>query len=108
MKDILKIVIPIIIVAVITFVLCLVFIKPKVLSLKETKFWCSDSDKYLEFYFKDGTYKGIHFQCEYLVYDGINYELKDKVILVDKDVYIPDKITKGMIIVSDEDKIDCK
>ena len=75
---------------------------------KETKFWCSDSDKYLEFYFKDGTYKGIHFQCENLVYDGINYELKDKVILVDKDVYIPDKITKGMIIVSDEDKIDCK
>ena len=37
MKDILKIVIPIIIVAVITFVLCIIFIKPKVLSIKTTK-----------------------------------------------------------------------
>ena len=37
MKDILKIVIPIIIVAVITFVLCIIFIKPKVLSIKATK-----------------------------------------------------------------------
>ena len=37
MKDILKIVIPIIIVAVITFILCIIFIKPKVLSIKSTK-----------------------------------------------------------------------
>ena len=75
---------------------------------KETEMWCSDSNIYLDFYFDDGTCKEIHFECENLVYDGIKYELKDKVILVNKDDYIPDKITKGMIIVSNHDQIDCK
>ena len=157
MKDILKIVIPIIIVAVITFVLCIIFIKPKVLSIKttkeyeyiqnnkkniekviilneaqlgiscyrleinkayevlniieikkESKMWCSGGKKYLEFYFNDGTKKSFYFDCESLVYDNIHYDLKDDVILLNKDEYMPDKITKGMIIVSNEDRIECK
>ena len=29
-------------------------------------------------------------------------------ILVNKDEYMPDKITKGMIFVSDEDEIECR
>ena len=74
---------------------------------KETELWCSGTQLYLEFYFKDGIYKEIHFECENLVYDGIKYKLKDKVILVNKDEYIPDKITKGMIIVLNKDRVDC-
>ena len=35
------------------------------------------------------------------------YELKEEVILVNKDEYMPDKITKGMIIVSNKDRVDC-
>ena len=74
---------------------------------KESELWCSDSREYLEFYFKDGTYKKFNFECENLVYDGVSYELNDKVILVNKDDYMPDKITKGMIVVSNMDIIDC-
>ena len=75
---------------------------------KETELWCSDPNIYLEFYFNNGTYKEIHFECDNLVYDGIKYELKDKFILINKDEYIPDKITKGMVIISNNDKIDCE
>lgn len=157
MKNSLKVIVYIILVIIITILLCIIFIKPKVLNFKvteeyqyiqnnrknieeiiirtntqlgkicykldpkkgydtinnisikkETEFWCSDSNLYLEFYFKDGVYKKIYFECENLVYDGINYELKDKILLVNKDEYIPDKVTKGMIFVSNEDKIECK
>ena len=157
MKDILKILIPIIIVAVITFVLCIIFIKPKVLSIKatkeyeyiqnnkkniekviirndaqlgiscyeleinkayeilnnmeikkESKIWCSGGKKYLEFYFKDGIKKEFYFDCESLVYDNVYYELEEEILLVNKDEYMPDKITKGMIVVSNEDEIECK
>ena len=75
---------------------------------KETKMWCSSGNMYLEFYFNEETKKGFYFECESLVYDSTHYELKEDVILVNKDEYIPDKTTKGMIIVSNEDKIDCK
>jgi len=75
---------------------------------REAEVWCSDSHIYLEFYFNDGIYKDIYFECGNLVYDGINYELKDEIILINKDEYILDKITEGMIIVSNEDKIECK
>jgi len=75
---------------------------------KETKMWCSSGKMYLEFYINDGTMKSFSFDCESLVYDNTHYELKEDVILVNKDEYIPDKTTKGMIIVSNEDKIDCK
>ena len=70
--------------------------------------WCSSGKMYLEFYINDGTMKSFSFDCESLVYDNTHYELKEDVILVNKDEYIPDKTTKGMIIVSNEDKIDCK
>ena len=75
---------------------------------KEAELWCSDSSKYLEFYFNDGTYKEIYFECVNLLYNNVYYELEDEIILVNKDDYMPDKITKGMIIVSNENKIDCK
>ena len=52
--------------------------------------------------------KSFYFDCESLVYDNIHYDLKDDVILLNKDEYMPDKITKGMIIVSNEDRIECK
>lgn len=157
MKNSLKIIIYIILIILISLILCVIFIKPKVFDFKvtknyeyiqnnrkdiehiivrtdtqlgefcynidvskgydilndieikeETELWCSSPYVYLEFYFKNGTYKTIHFGCDNLIYDGIYYELKDKVILINKDEYIPGKITKGMIIVSNKDKIDCK
>lgn len=157
MKDILKIVIPIIIVAVITFILCIIFIKPKVLSIKSTKEyqyiqnnkkniekviirneaqlgiscyeleinkayeilnnmeikresnkWCSGGETHLQFYFNEGTKKEFYFDCESLVYDNISYELEEEIILINKDEYMPDKITKGMIIVSNKDKVVCE
>ena len=75
---------------------------------KETKKWCSGGKMYLNLNFYDGTKKNFYFDCESLVYDNIHYELKNEVILVNKDEYMPDKITKGMIIVSNEDKVECK
>ena len=157
MKDILKIVIPIIIVAVITFVLCIIFIKPKVLSIKatkeyeyiqnnkkniekviirnegqlgtscyrldiktayeilnnmeikrESKKWCSGGENYLQFYFTEGTKREFYFDCESLVYDNTYYELEEEIILFNDDEYMPDKITKGMIIVSNKDEVDCE
>lgn len=74
---------------------------------KETELWCSHSDVYLEFYFNNGIYKEIHFDCGNLVYDDINYELINEFILVNKDDFILDKITNGMVIVSNNEKIDC-
>jgi len=156
MKDSLKILIYIILVILITSILCIIFIKPKVLNFKVTEEYtyiqnnkkdieetiiryktqlgeicykldikeaykilnnitikketgfCSAPYLYLEFYFKDDVQKEIHFECENLFYKGKRYELKDKVILFNKDEYLPDKITKGMIIISNKDKIDCK
>ena len=74
----------------------------------EAEMMCTDSDKYLEVYFKDGTNEEFFFECENLVYNGIRYELKDKIRLFNKDEYVPNKITKGMIIISNEDRVDCK
>lgn len=155
-KKNLKMIIYIFLVMFITFVLCMIFIKPKVLNLKWTKEYeyiqnnkknieeviirnkaqlrtsyykldinkvyeilnnieikketgfCSRSNVYLEFYFKDKINKTITFECENLCYDGKRYELKDQVTLYNKDESIPDKITESMIIVSNEDKTDCK
>ena len=157
MKNIFKVIIPIILVAILTIILCSIFIRPKTLNFKitnefqnvqknkkniekiivrsetqlgnfcykldinkafdilsniyikgEAKMMCTSSDKYLEVYFKDGTNEEFFFECENLVYNGVKYELKDKVELFNKDEYIPEKITKGMIIVSNEDKVECK
>lgn len=156
MKKSLKFIIYIILIMTITFILCFIFIKPKVLNLKTTKEYeyiqnnkqnieeviirneaqlgtscykldidrayeilnnieikkeaggCYSDNKYLEFYFKDGTNKKIKFECENLIYDGKRYELEDKVVLFNKDEYMPDKITEGMIIVLNEDKVECK
>lgn len=74
----------------------------------EAKMMCTDSDKYLEVYFKDGTNEEFFFECENFVYNGTRYELKDKIMLFNKDEYIPEKITKGMIIISNEDRVECK
>ena len=156
MKSNLKIIIYISVVMIITLILCIVFIKPKVLNLKVTKEYeyiqnnkkdieeiiirnvgqlgescykldvkkayailenisikketgfCSTPNVYLEFYFKDKTHQIIRFECENLFYDGKRYELEDKIELYNKDEYVPNKITKGMIIVSNKDKIECK
>ena len=157
MKKSIKFIIYIILVMVITFIVCFIFIKPKLLNLKtteeyeyiqnnkknieeviikneaqlgttcykldtnkayeilnnieikkEAKIWCSGENKYLEFYFNDGTNKEFYFECVNFVYDNVYYELKEEVILVNKDEYMPGEITKGMIIVSNEDIIECK
>ena len=157
MKFSLKIFVYIIIVIFITLILCIIFIKPKVLNLKvteeyeyiqnnkknieeviirndaqlgtncykidtnkayeilnnieikkESKTWCSSGNKYLEFYFKNGINKKFYFKCVNLVYDNIYYELKEEVILVNKDEYVPDKITNTMILISDKDEVECK
>ena len=78
------------------------------IEIKKEAGGCYSNNKYLEFYFKDGISKKIKFECENLIYDGKRYELDDKVVLFNKDEYMPDKITKGMIIVSNEEKIECK
>lgn len=75
---------------------------------KESNTRCFDSDMYLEIYFNNGISKTIFFECENLVYDNIRYELKDNILLVNKDEYIPDKITKNTIIISNKNKITCK
>ena len=75
---------------------------------KETKMWCSSGTMHLEFKFNDGTKKSFYFDCENLVYDNTHYELKEDVILVNKDEYIPDKITNTMIVVENKDEIECK
>lgn len=157
MKSSLKIIIYISIVMIITLILCIIFIRPKVLNLKateeyeyirnnkkeleeviikndaqlgttcyrldinkayeilnnieikkETKKWCSGGNMYLEFYFKNEVKKSFYFDCESLVYNSIHYELKEDVILVNKDKYMPDKITNTMIIVSNKDEVECK
>ncbi len=156
MKDVIKVIIPIILVMIITLLFCKIFIKPKVFNFKETdnfKYieknkdnveqfvvrtitllgeYCYeinidkgynalnnisikketnmhtfDSDMYLEIYFKDETLKSFYFEGDNLVYNNKKYELDNKVILVNKDEYMPDKITKGMIIVSDKDRVEC-
>ena len=38
----------------------------------------------------------------------MRYELNDEFSLVIKGEYMPDKIRKGMIVVSKEDEIECK
>ena len=156
MKKSIKFIIYIVLVMVITFIVCFIFIKPKLLNLKTTEEYeyiqnnkknieeviikneaqlgttcykldtnkayeilsnieikkeaggCYSDNKYLEFYFNGGISKKIKFECENLIYDGKKYELEDKVVLFNKDEYMPEEITKGMIIVSNEDKIDCK
>ena len=75
---------------------------------KETKMWCSSGTMHLEFKFNDGTKKSFYFDCENLVYDNTHYELKEDVILVNKDEYIPDKITNTMIVVENKDEVECK
>ena len=157
MKSILKVIIPVIFIILLTFILCVIFIKPKVFSFKTTKeyvyiqknkkdieeiiirndaqlgtscykldidegykilsninvkskskTWCSSSTLYLEFYFKNGTNKKIKFECENLIYSGISYELKDKIMLINKDEYMPDEITNSMIVVTNSERVDCK
>lgn len=156
MKKSIKFIIYIILVMVITFIVCFIFIKPKLLNLKTTQEYeyiqnnkknieeviikneaqlgttcykldtnkayeilsnieikketggCYSNNKYLEFYFNDGISKKIKFECENLIYDGKKYELEDKVVLFNKDEYMPKEITKGMIIVSNEDKVECR
>ena len=157
MKFSLKIFVYITIVIFITLILCIVFIKPKILDLKvteeyeyiqnnkkniveviirneaqlgtscykldtnkvyeilnnieikkETKTWCSGGSMRLEFNFNDGTKKNFYFECESLVYDNIHYELKEEVILVNKDEYISGKKTNAMIIVSNNDEVECR
>ena len=157
MKKSLKFIIYIILVMIITFVLCFIFIKPKLLNFKttkeyeyiqnnkknieeviirnetqlgtscykldknkayeilknikikkETKMWCSGGNMHLDYYFNDETKKGFYFECESLAYDNSHYELKEEIILVNKDEYMPEEITKGMIIVSNNDKVECK
>jgi len=78
------------------------------IEIKKEAGGCYSDNKYLEFYFKDGTNKKIKFECENLIYDGKRYELEDKVVLFNKDEYMPEEITKGMIIVSNEDKVECR
>ena len=156
MKDNLKIISYIVLIILIIFTICCIFIKPKIFNFKTTKEyeyiqnnkknidqiiikyssqlgescykldikkgydilnnitikkesgWCSAPEIDLKFYFQNGEYKNIHFDCDKLFYDGVNYELKDSVILVNKDEYLPNKITKGMIVVSNKDIVDCK
>lgn len=75
---------------------------------KKANMTCTDSDMYIEFYFKNNEKRILSFECGNMHYKDEKYELKNEVILYNKDQYVPSKINNGMIIVSDCDKVECK
>lgn len=75
---------------------------------KESNSRCMDSDMYLVVYFEDGESEEFYFECGNFVYDGLRYKLKKEIKLYNKDEYIPDIITDDMMIISNDDKIECR
>lgn len=75
---------------------------------KKTNMTCTDSDMYLEFYFKNNEKRVLSFECGNMHYKDEKYILKNEVILYNEDQYVFDDITDGMIVVSEEDKIECR
>lgn len=74
---------------------------------KEAKVTCTDSDMYLEFYFKNGKKRTLSFECENLKYNDKKYKLKENIILYNEDNYLPKKVTENMIIISNKDTVNC-
>ena len=74
---------------------------------KEKDIRCMDSDKYLDFYFKNNKKITLSFECEFLKYKDKRYKLKEDIIVYNKDEYLPKKITDSMIIVSNKDSVNC-
>ena len=56
----------------------------------------------------DKTSGNVYFEGENFVYNNKKYKLKNDIILINKDEYESDKITEDMVIVSNENKIECK
>lgn len=75
---------------------------------KEVNVKTFDSDMYLEVYFNNDIKKSFYFEGENFVYNNKKYKLKNDIILINKDEYESDKITEDMVIVSNENKIECK
>ena len=75
---------------------------------KKTNMTCTDSDMYIEFYFKNNEKRILSFECGNMHYRDEKYDLENEVILYNKDQYVPDKINNGMIIVFDSNKVECR
>ena len=75
---------------------------------KKTNMTCTDSDMYIEFYFKNNEKRILSFECGNMHYRDEKYDLENEVILYNRDQYVPDKINNGMIIVSDSNKVECR
>lgn len=75
---------------------------------KKANVTCTDSDMYMEFYFKNDSKRVLQFECGNLLYKGERYELKNKIVLYNSDEYLPDEIDEGMIIISNKDMVQCK
>ena len=75
---------------------------------KKTNMTCTDSDMYIEFYFKNNEKRILSFEFGNMHYKDEKYDLENEVILYNRDQYVPDKINNGMIIVSDSNKVECR
>ena len=75
---------------------------------KKTNMTCTDSDMYMEFYFKNDNKRILSFECGNLIYRDEKYKLKNEVILYNEDEFVPDKIKNGMIVISNDNLIECK
>lgn len=75
---------------------------------KKTNMTCTDSDMYMEFNFKNENKCILSFECGNLIYRDEKYKLKNEVILYNEDEFVPGKIKSGMIVISDDDMIECK
>lgn len=75
---------------------------------KKINMTCTDSDMYMEFYFKNDNKRILSFECGNLIYRDEKYKLNNEVILYNEDEFVPDKIKNGMIVISNDDLIECK
>ena len=75
---------------------------------KKSNMSCTDSDFYLEFYFKNGEHRQLYFECENFVYNDVRYLLKDDVVVYREDQLEFDEIKDNIIVISDDYKIKCE
>lgn len=75
---------------------------------KQSDIRCTDSDMYIDVYFNNEEKKSFKFECGNFVYNQKRYKLKKQILIYNKDEYLPEKITEDMIIISNEDKVECK
>lgn len=73
---------------------------------KETNMTITDSDMYFQIYFNSGKNVIFKFEGENLEYNGEKYILKNPIVSYKED-YVSDEINEYMIIVSENDEVEC-